>query len=222
MDQKELNVLMSETVLQRGWKDFTEKRLTHWLFWFTEVFIGGAISLMFGAAEALLFILAVCLAVIIAAIATAPARQRDELRRAFNVAAPIYHAATWLSLEKDFRSIANSTVAAQWVSRQGCPREWNVWGDGQRRFTSLAERAGNMLPRTPRSGDFVAADVLAETNALWRWLCLLATDGTTQETTGDGHETDSQGNKVLYEFGGLKDPQERSANMCAEIAAKIV
>ena len=124
-------------------------------------------------------------------------------------------------MRKSFAASKDVTVAVQWESREGCPKKWNVWGNGERRFTPLAERAGNMLLRTPHSDDFVAANVLAETNALWRWLCLLATDGTKEDESGDGYESDSQGNKISHKLGGLKDPEERSAYMCAEIAAKI-
>ena len=212
--------LLRQGTLRRGWED-TEKCLAHSLFWVAEVFVGGTVGVIYGGMAALLFVLALFVAVFIVATVTAPARQRDELRRAFNVAVPTYDAAAWLTIEKEFRDIANTSVAVAWVSRAGGPKEWNVWGDGQRRFAPLAERAGNMLLRTPLKSDFVAADLLAETNPLWRWLCLLATDGTTLEITGNGFERDNQGNKIFHESGGLKSPQERSANMCAAIAAKI-
>ena len=219
MDQKQLNVLMSEPVLRRTWKDF-KKYLTRWWFALAQIFLG-AIAYFFGEPKALLINLLLCLVLFILASVLAPWRQRDELRQAFNVAAPIYDVAAWSSLEKEFRSIKDVTVMVHWENREGYPKEWNVWGDGELRFTPLAERAGNMLPRTPHSGDFVAADVLAETNPLWRWLCLLATDGTKAETTGDGSERDNQGNEVSSQSGGVRNPQERSANMCAQIAAKI-
>jgi len=212
--------LLAQGTLSRGWED-TQKCLTHGLFWIAEVGIGGTVAWAYGGGMALIFIATIFLSILIVAVATAPVRQRGELRRAFNVAAPAYNAESWMSLEKDFRGIVDTSVAASWTKRTGETREWNVWGDGLPRFKPLAARAGNMLLHTPKMRDFIAPEILADKDALCRWLRLLATDGTTREIVGSGHETDSQGIKISHESGGLKEPQERSANMCAEIAAKI-
>lgn len=207
--------------LSRGWED-TQKFLAHWLFWMAEVGVGGTIAWAHGGGMALIFIAAMFLSVLIVAVATAPARQRDELRRAYNnVSASTHDAAAWLNLENDFRRIVDTSVAVSWTKRTGETKEWDVWGDGLPRFKPLAARTGKMLLRTPNTGDSIAPDILAEKNALCRWLRLLATDGTTQEMVGSGYKTDSQGVEISWESGGLKEPQERSANMCAEIAGKI-
>ena len=78
-----------------------------------------------------------------------------------------------------------------------------------------------MLLGTPRVRDFITQDVLAETNAVWRWLCLLATDETTEEMKITKPEPDDEGGKVSTVGGTLKELPANSANMCAEIAAKI-
>lgn len=74
---------LSESAWVRGWSD-TKKGIGTWQFWLLEVFGGGLMAIFVNPTAALILILGMAVAVWISATASAPIKQRNELRLEVN------------------------------------------------------------------------------------------------------------------------------------------